>query len=252
MASKQKITLDQPQAIPLDRLRLSGANVRRIKPGQSVAELADSIARRGLLHNLNVRPILDSEGNPTGDFEVPAGGRRYRALQLLVKQKRLANNAPIPCRVRAANDDILAEEDSLAENSERVNLHPLDQFRGMQALADKGNAVEDIAAHFFVTPAVVRQRLKLASVSPKLLDIYGDDGMSLETLMAFTVNTSRVVGFSLAMASSTRRSVSRCSSAAWGSGPATSWSSKLWWAWVWLRTPERARFLRIARAAVAT
>lgn len=187
MASKQKITLDQPQAIPLDRLRLSDANVRRIKPGQSVAELADSIARRGLLHNLNVRPILDSQGNPTGDFEVPAGGRRYRALQLLVKQKRLANNAPIPCRVRAANDDILAEEDSLAENSERVNLHPLDQFRGMQALAAKGNAVEDIAAHFFVTPAVVRQRLKLASVSPKLLDIYGDDGMSLETLMAFTV-----------------------------------------------------------------
>lgn len=187
MASKQKITLDQPQAIPLDRLRLSDANVRRIKPGQSVAELADSIARRGLLHNLNVRPILDSEGNPTGDFEVPAGGRRYRALQLLVKQKRLANNAPIPCRVRAANDDILAEEDSLAENSERVSLHPLDQFRGMQALAAKGNAVEDIAAHFFVTPAVVRQRLKLASVSPKLLDIFGDDGMSLETLMAFTV-----------------------------------------------------------------
>jgi len=45
-----------------------------------------------LLHNLNVRPILDSEGNPTGDFEVPAGGRRYRALQLLVKQKRLPND----------------------------------------------------------------------------------------------------------------------------------------------------------------
>src|SRR3546814_10972221 len=60
--------------------------------------------------------------------------------------------------------DILAEEDSLAENAERVNLHPLDQFRAMQAMTDKGEPVEDIAAHFFVTPAVVRQRLKLASV----------------------------------------------------------------------------------------
>ncbi|WP_422060787.1 ParB/RepB/Spo0J family partition protein [Sphingopyxis sp.] len=188
MASKQKITLDQPQAIPLDRLRLSDANVRRVRPGESVAELADSIARRGLLHNLNVRPILDGEGKGTGDYEIPAGGRRYRALQLLVKQKRLAKDALIPCRVRAANDDILAEEDSLAENADRVNLHPLDQFRGMQALAEKGKGIEDIAAHFFVTAAVVRQRLKLASVSPKLLDIYGDDGMSLELLMAFTVS----------------------------------------------------------------
>lgn len=188
MASKQKITLNQPQAIPLDRLRLSDANVRRVRPGESVAELADSIARRGLLQNLNVRPILDSEGNGTGDYEVPAGGRRMRALELLVKQKRLAKDAPIPCMVRAANDDILAEEDSLAENAQRVNLHPLDQYRGMQSLADKGNAVEDIAAHFFVTPAVVRQRLKLASVSPKLLDIYAEDGMSLEILMAFTVS----------------------------------------------------------------
>ena len=72
MASKQKITLDQPQAIPLDRLRLSDANVRRIKPGQSVTELADSIARRGLLHNLNVRPILDMKD--AGDV------RRMRAI----------------------------------------------------------------------------------------------------------------------------------------------------------------------------
>lgn len=33
MASKQKIILNQPQAIPLDRLRLSEANVRRVKTG---------------------------------------------------------------------------------------------------------------------------------------------------------------------------------------------------------------------------
>ena len=52
-------------------------------------------------------------------FEVPAGGRRYRALELLVKQKRLARNAPIPCVVRTEG---LAEEDSLAENVHRVAL----------------------------------------------------------------------------------------------------------------------------------
>ncbi|HET6220711.1 MAG TPA: hypothetical protein VFE11_01040 [Dongiaceae bacterium] len=34
----------------------------------------------------------------------------------------------------------------------------------------------------------MRQRLRLASVSPKLLEVYAEDGMSLEHLMAFTVN----------------------------------------------------------------
>ena len=33
----------------------------------------------------------------------------------------------------------------------------------------------------------MKQRLRLASVSPKLLDIYAEDGMTLEQLMAFTV-----------------------------------------------------------------
>ena len=39
----------------------------------------------------------------------------------------------------------------------------------------------------FVNPTVVKQRLRLAAVSPKLLDIYAEDGMTLEQLMAFTV-----------------------------------------------------------------
>jgi len=48
---------------------------------------------------------------------------------------------------------------------------------------------EDIAAAYFVGVNVVKQRLRLAAVSEKLLDIYAEDGMSLEQLMAFTVTT---------------------------------------------------------------
>jgi len=81
----------------------------------------------------------------------------------------------------------LAEEDSLAENVQRAPLHPLDQFRAFLALREAGLGEEEIAARFFVTPAVVRQRLKLAAVSPKLLDVYAKDEMTLEQLMAFTV-----------------------------------------------------------------
>ena len=167
---------------------LSQSNVRKIKAGISVEELAEDIARRGLLQGLNVRPVLDEAGVETGMFEIPAGSRRYQALALLVKQKRLANTAPAPCVVRDPHSAIMAEDDSLAENVLRVALHPLDQFRAFVSLRSKGLTKDEIAAAFFVAPQVVKQRLRLAAVAAVLLDVYAEEGMTLEQLMAFTVN----------------------------------------------------------------
>jgi ParB family chromosome partitioning protein len=180
----QKVTLTSSHDIPFSNLRLSKSNVRRIVAGASIENLAEDIARRTLLQSLSVRPILDADGNETGMFEVQAGGRRYRALELLVKQKRMSKTQPVPCIVQTRG---LAEEDSLAENVQRCDLHPLDQFRSFQTLREKGLGEEDIAARFFVSTTVVKQRLKLASVSPKLLDVFAADGMTLLQLMAFTV-----------------------------------------------------------------
>jgi ParB family chromosome partitioning protein len=133
----QKIKLSPSRDIPFNKLVLAQSNVRRTKAGISVEDLAEDIGRRGLLQSLNVRPILDADGQETDMWEVPAGGRRYRALELLVKQKRLAKTAPIPCVVVGAGGEISAEEDSLAENVHRVALHPLDQFRAFQTLREQ-------------------------------------------------------------------------------------------------------------------
>lgn len=75
-----KLTLSASRDIPFNKLVLSQSNVRQIKTGVSVEELAEDIARRTLLQSLSVRSVLDEEGAETGMFEVPAGGRRYRAL----------------------------------------------------------------------------------------------------------------------------------------------------------------------------
>ena len=184
MTKVQKITLSPSRDIPFNKLVLSQSNVRRVKAGVSIEQLAESIAQRTLLQSLNVRAVADAEGNETGMFEVPAGGRRYRALELLVTQKRMAKTQPVPCVVREGG---IAEDDSLAENDERVGLHPLDQFRAFRTLRDAGLSEEDIAARHFVTSAIVKQRLRLASVSPKLHEVYAEDGMTLEQLMAFSV-----------------------------------------------------------------
>lgn len=180
----QKITLSPSRDVPFNKLVLSQSNVRRVKAGISIEQLAESIAQRTLLQSLNVRAVVDADGNETGTFEVPAGGRRYRALELLVKQKRMAKMQLVPCVVREGG---IAEDDSIAENDERVGLHPLDQFRAFQTLRTLGMSEEDIAARHFVSPAVVKQRLRLASVSPKLHEVYAEDGMTLEQLMAFSV-----------------------------------------------------------------
>lgn len=183
-----KIKLSPSRDIPFNKLVLSQSNVRRVKAGVSIDQLAESIARRTLLQSLSVRAVIDADGQETGMFEVPAGGRRYRALELLVKQKRMAKTQPVPCVVR---DGGIAEDDSLAENDERVGLHPLDQFRAFQSLRDGGMSEEEIAARHFLTPAIVKQRLRLASVSPKLHEVYADDGMTLEQLMAFSVTADQ-------------------------------------------------------------
>ncbi|NJN35795.1 MAG: ParB N-terminal domain-containing protein [Nitrospiraceae bacterium] len=188
MTNIQKITLASSRDIPFHNLVLSQSNVRRVKAGISVDELAESIARRGLIQSLHVRPVIGEDGAETGKFEVPAGGRRYRALELLVKQKRLAKSAPVPCIVSSADDGVLIDEVSLAENIERAPLHPLDQFRAFQAMREKGMTEEAIAAAFFVDVKVVKQRLRLVTVAPVLLEVYAADEMTLEQLMAFTVS----------------------------------------------------------------
>ena len=180
-----KITLTEATAIPFEKLSLSQANVRRVAGDMSIEDLAEDIARRGLLQSLSVRPILDEQGQETGRYEVPAGGRRFRALEHLVKTRRMTKGMKVPCIVRPADSAISATEDSIAENAMREALHPLDQFRAFKALADGGMPLADIAARFFVSEKIVTQRLRLAGISPVLLDAYAAGELTLECLMAF-------------------------------------------------------------------
>jgi ParB family chromosome partitioning protein len=161
------------QIIPLNHLVPSTANVRKTRASLGIDELAASIAAHGLLQNLQVRP------SAKGRFEVVAGGRRLAALKVLAKHKQIAKDFKVPCHVLDTED---AHEISLAENVVRLAMHPADQFAAFQGLLDQGKGVEDIAARFGVSVAVVRQRLKLAAVSPRLIEVYREDEMNLDQL----------------------------------------------------------------------
>ena len=60
MASVQKIKLSPSRDIPFNKLVLSQSNVRRVKAGVSIEQLAESIAQRTLLQSLSVRAVFDA------------------------------------------------------------------------------------------------------------------------------------------------------------------------------------------------
>lgn len=101
----------------------------------------------------------------------------------------MAEDGPVPCLVVA---DASARTASLTENVQREAMHPADQFEAFAALVAEGRPIEDIAADFTVTPLVVRRRLKLGNVSPRLLADYRADSVTLDQLMALAITDSHV------------------------------------------------------------
>jgi ParB family chromosome partitioning protein len=169
--------------IPLSKLVASEHNVRRTNTGAGAEQLAASILAHGLLQSLAVAPVRDADGGETGKYRVSGGGRRLAALKLLAKRRQIAKTYLVPCLVHTGDE----EEASLAENVERELLHPADEFEAFQRLSERGSGVEEIAARFGVTAQVVRQRLRLAAVSPKLMQVYRQGELTLDQLMAFAV-----------------------------------------------------------------
>ena len=166
--------------IPLSKLVESEDNVRRSKCKGGVAELAASIRSLGLLQSIVVR------ATDTGKFAVIAGGRRLRALRMLAKAGDIEKSAPIPCRV-ASGDDNPAEL-SLAENITRQDLLAWEELDAFKRLIDNGEGPEAIAERFGVSPSHVARRLKLARVSPRLIEALKRDEATLDQLaaLAFT------------------------------------------------------------------
>lgn len=172
--------------VPLGKLKKSPRNARKTPHSEAHIEaLAASIAVKGMLQNLVVEPETDAAGEPTGFYFVTIGEGRRLAQLLRVKRKQIKKSEPIRCILDTEND---ATEISLDENVTREAMHPADQFERFRELAEnRGWGAEEIAARFGVTAHVVRQRLRLGAVSPKLMQVYRDGDLSLDQLMAFAI-----------------------------------------------------------------
>jgi ParB family chromosome partitioning protein len=172
--------------IPLNKLKASPKNARKAPHTEAaIGALAASIGAKTMLQAPVVEPELDAEGSPTGFYLVTIGEGRRLAQLLRAKRKEIKKTEPVRCVVDLIHDP---HEISLDENVTRSSMHPADQFEAFRDLAErKGWGPDEIGARFGVSAQVVRQRLRLGAVSPKLLAIYRDDDLTLDQLMAFGV-----------------------------------------------------------------
>lgn len=168
----------------LAQLTLSPLNVRQTDAEQGIEELAALIRAQGVLQNLTVYDDPKASRRREHTYAVIAGGRRWRALQLLVKQKYITDEFEVPCLLTSYER---ALEISLTENCGRLGMHPADQFEAFRKLIDAGQSVEDVAARFGVSPLIVQRRLKLANVCPEFIALYRKGEITLEHLMAFAI-----------------------------------------------------------------
>ncbi|NVE95413.1 ParB/RepB/Spo0J family partition protein [Altererythrobacter lutimaris] len=133
---------------------------------EALEELASSIATRGVIQPIIVRP----RGN--GKYQLIAGERRWRAAQ----KARLHE---IPALVRDLDDtDTMAL--ALIENLQREDLGPVEEARAYQKLADKQDMTQaDIAKMVEKSRSHVANLMRLLSLPEGVLEMVEGGKLSM-------------------------------------------------------------------------
>ncbi len=125
---------------------------------KALSELADSIAKYGVLQPLLVRPLTD------GGYQLIAGERRWRA-------SRLAGLTEVPVVIREMTDEE-ASALSLIENLQREDLNPIEEALGLNSLMkDFGLTQEETAERVGKSRPAVANALRLLNLPDSILDL---------------------------------------------------------------------------------
>lgn len=171
------------QFIEINKLSKSPLNVRRTVVKGAADDLKASIeAHGGIFHNL----VVTESGD--GTYQVIDGGRRLEAIQALQAEGKLPADYTVPCQVRSEEN---ALESSLAANTVRLAMHPVDEFEAFARLADAGQPPERIGERFGKPTRHVLQMLRLGNLDPKLLKECRAGNLTLDCLMAFAITDDR-------------------------------------------------------------
>ena len=138
---------------------------RKIFDEDALAELADSIAKHGVIQPLLVRPM------PDGSYQLVAGERRWRA-------SRMAGLTEVPVVIKELSDDE-AMALALIENLQREDLKAIEEAQGIKALMDTLSLTQDEAAERVgkSRPAVANA-LRLLKLPDSVIALVSDGKLS--------------------------------------------------------------------------
>ncbi len=141
------------QQVAIKQLRPSPWQPRRRLDEEAIAELAASIADKGVIQPIVVRPV-------EGGFEVVAGERRFRAAQR-------AGLTSVPAVVKDL-DDRQTLEIAVIENLQREDLNAIDTARAMKQLLDFGMTQEQVAKAVSRSRSSVANALRLLTLPSEM------------------------------------------------------------------------------------
>ena len=138
---------------------------RKIFDEDALAELADNIAKHGVIQPLLVRPM------PDGSYQLVAGERRWRA-------SRMAGLTEVPVVIKELSDDE-AMALALIENLQREDLNAIEEAQGIKALMDTLSLTQDEAAERVgkSRPAVANA-LRLLKLPDSVIALVSDGKLS--------------------------------------------------------------------------
>jgi ParB family chromosome partitioning protein len=179
---------DSVRLLSLEVLRLPERQPRRYFDPRAMEELVGSIQRHGILQPPLVRPLKEDR---TGEYEIVAGERRYRAA-------REAGLTEVPVVIREMGDEE-AVQYALLENLQRENLNPVEETEGILRLLALGleKDVEDVISLLYRMQNSLRHEAR-HEASPVTHNVIGNteeevvlgvfDGLGIMTWESFVNN----------------------------------------------------------------
>lgn len=168
------------QLVPIEMIYPNPLQPRKdFEPG-ALQELADSLARQGVLQPLIVRP-----GAKDGQYEIVAGERRWRAAQL-------ANLHRLPVIVRLLSDQEVLEV-AIIENIQRANLNALEEAKAYRQLMDVHGHTQDMVAEALSkSRSHIANLLRLLSLPEEVQDMLRSGALSAGHARALITSTDPV------------------------------------------------------------
>lgn len=145
--------------IPLEHLKPSSLQPRKLFNAGKIEELAESIKDKGILQPLIARKLMNSD-----EYEIIAGERRWRAAQL-------ARLHEVPVIIKKLNDTELLEV-ALVENLQRSDLSPIEEAGGYKKLMeDYSHSQEELARLIGKSRPHISNMLRLLNLPDQIKDL---------------------------------------------------------------------------------